>query len=75
MEGKAMAKYSKPKLEILYFDEEEITAGASDPQPIKARYSADLMNEYFFYDKGGNASQTTTVRIQNVNVTGENGSN
>lgn len=67
-----MKRYIKPMLDILAFDDEEIEAG---PSTLKARYSADLMNEYFFYERGGDASQTTTVRIQNVNVTGENGSN
>ena len=69
-----MTKYIEPMLDILYFDEEEITAALSNtPQPTDepqtARYSADLMNEYFLYER--DAKQTSTVRLRDVGVTGE----
>ncbi|MDO5396540.1 MAG: hypothetical protein Q4G33_01295 [bacterium] len=59
-----MAKYSKPIIDVLYFDEEEVVTAST---PEKGRYAADLMNEYFFGE--GKASQTTTVNIQQVKVT------
>lgn len=62
-----MEKYSKPIIDILYFDEEDIVTASGDPN--KARYSADLMNGYFFEDR--KASQTTTVTIQDIKVTAE----
>ena len=67
-----MARYSKPVIDVLYFDEEEIEAATAST--LKARYSADLMNE-FFLNSENDAKQTTTVRIQNVNVTVDTGEN
>lgn len=60
-----MIEYSHPEMDILIFDEEEVVTASI----TKARYSADLMNEYFLDDKKGNASQTTTVRLQDIQVT------
>lgn len=61
-----MARYIKPTVDILYFDEEEIEMTLSG-----ARHSSEFMNEYFF-GKDVNATRTTTVKLQNVNVTAEN---
>ena len=60
-----MKKFIEPEIEILLFDDEEITADVS----TEANYAARQLNEYMFNDKQVNS--TTTVKIENINVIGE----
>lgn len=60
-----MKKFIEPEIEILLFDDEEITAEASNT----ANYAAKQLNEYMFNDKQVNS--TTTVKIENIQVIGE----
>ncbi len=59
-------KYEVPEINYLQFDDEEEILLASS----RGRNAADFMNEHFLNGDGNTKTDlTTTVRIQDVNVT------
>ncbi len=58
-----MKIYTEPNIDVLLFDEEEDILTASE-----ATYAAKQLNEYMF---GQGVKSTTTIKLQDVNVTGE----
>ena len=72
-----MAKYIKPMIDVLYFEEEDsiVTASRIEEEitgSADGQYSAYLLNQHIFYDREAASKEsnggTVTVDVRNLTI-------